>query len=348
MEKSIKLAFKEGSSDKVYHVELKAEANGYVVNFAYGRRGNTLNTGTKTATPVDLEKAEKAYDKLVKSKVAKGYKEEGAPADSISVVDAKEDVGIRPQLLNEIDEADVDKYLMDERYCMQEKEDGRRKMIKSTGSTVQGANKKGFLTPIIDDMMNELNLISGPYTIDGEDMGSHIRLFDMIDFPNMRYIDRYEMLMNLIPHGCRHLQVVPTAWSAKEKVDMFNLLKHQKAEGVVFKLKDAPYTAGRPASGGSQFKCKFYATASCVVLEHHDTKRSISVGVYDDDTLVNVGNVTVYPNQDIPAIDSVVEVKYLYFNPGGSLYQPVLKEERDDVDPRECIIEQLKTKQILV
>ena len=346
MNESIELAFQEGSSDKVYKAELVEDtvAGGFVVNFAYGRRGNALATGTKTMTPVDYGTAKKVYDKLVGSKTSKGYKVQGAPADSIAVVAQVEDTGFRPQLLNEISEDEVDKYLTNDKYCMQEKNDGRRKAIVSTGSRVVGANKKGLLTPIQESMDKALKLITGAYTIDGEDMGDMILLFDMLDFPHMRYTDRYELLKDLIPQGNSYLRVVETAWTTEEKVKMYNELKLSKGEGVVFKLKDAPYTPGRPNRGGSQLKCKFYESASCIVSGHHATKRSISLDVYDDNDLIDVGNVTVYPNQDMPEIGAIVEIKYLYYYPGGSLYQPVLLAVRDDVDVRECLIDKLKTK----
>ena len=47
----------------------------------YGRRGTTLNLGTKTNVPVDYEHAKLIYDKLVKEKQAKGYTagENGTP-----------------------------------------------------------------------------------------------------------------------------------------------------------------------------------------------------------------------------------------------------------------------------
>jgi bifunctional non-homologous end joining protein LigD len=49
----ITLYFKQGSSDKVYNASLEeVENNRFVVNFAYGRRGATLTTGTKTNTPL--------------------------------------------------------------------------------------------------------------------------------------------------------------------------------------------------------------------------------------------------------------------------------------------------------
>jgi len=47
----------------------------FIVNFAFGRRGSTLGTGTKTASPVDHDTAKGIYDKLVNEKRAKGYTE---------------------------------------------------------------------------------------------------------------------------------------------------------------------------------------------------------------------------------------------------------------------------------
>lgn len=344
MNESIELAFKEGSSDKVYKAELKEEGSGFVVNFAYGRRGNALATGSKTDAPVEYEVAKKTYDKLVKSKTAKGYKPEGDVPDSIAVVD-KTDTGIRPQLLNEITEDDADKYLTDDRYCAQEKNDGRRKMLNYTGSTVLGVNKKGLEIPIIKQMIDDCQQIQGAALIDGEDMGDVLLIFDMLSYPNMAYEARFAILEDIISDNLKSLKVVETAWTTPQKVEMYNRLKATKAEGIVFKLKDAPYTPGRPASGGSQLKCKFYESASCIVTSVSDVKRSIGVSVLDADyNPISVGNVTVYPNMEIPKVEDIVEVKYLYYYPEGSLYQPVLLAVRDDVDAAECLLSKLKTK----
>ena len=78
---SISLAYRDGSSDKVYHAQIEEKDNGYIVNFQYGRRGSTLNSGSKTATPVALAAAQKVYDKLVAEKKGKGYSEgeDGTP-----------------------------------------------------------------------------------------------------------------------------------------------------------------------------------------------------------------------------------------------------------------------------
>jgi bifunctional non-homologous end joining protein LigD len=351
MNESIELAFKEGSSDKVYHAELKAEGDGYVVNFAYGRRGQSLATGSKTKGPIEYDVAKSVYEKLIKSKVSKGYQPDGASA-AIAVVTDKVDTGIRPQLLNEIPETEIDKYISNDRYCMQEKNDGRRKMLSYTGTTVTGVNKKGFEIPVVPQMMADCQTIKGAAILDGEDMGHEILLFDMISYPDMRYIDRLEMLKELVRPNLRSLRVVATAFTSAEKQEMYNELKRTKAEGVVFKLKNAAYSAGRPNSGGTQLKCKFYESASCVVTSVSDVKSSIGLSVLDDmadnhmalNSLTEVGNTTIYPNQVTPILGEIVEVKYLYYFPGGSLYQPVLLGVRDDVEEAECLMSKLKTR----
>ncbi len=56
---STTLYFRQGSSDKIYQAaieEVPGEDDAFLVNFAYGRRGSTLKTGTKTQKPVTREK----------------------------------------------------------------------------------------------------------------------------------------------------------------------------------------------------------------------------------------------------------------------------------------------------
>lgn len=68
------LRFQDGSSDKVYEVDIvEAAADSYLVNFRYGRSGKPLTEGSKTAAPVDSAKAKKVADSLLVSKMNKGY-----------------------------------------------------------------------------------------------------------------------------------------------------------------------------------------------------------------------------------------------------------------------------------
>jgi hypothetical protein len=69
------LHFRDFKSDKVYYAELSKipKSNLWNINFAYGRRGNTLVYGTKNDQPLPYNKAATVYSKLVNSKLNKGY-----------------------------------------------------------------------------------------------------------------------------------------------------------------------------------------------------------------------------------------------------------------------------------
>lgn len=74
--KRVKLLYQADNSDKVYEVDLcRLGQESYVVNFRYGRRGSNLREGTKTIEPVNLVSGDRIFNKLVNSKVKKGYQE---------------------------------------------------------------------------------------------------------------------------------------------------------------------------------------------------------------------------------------------------------------------------------
>jgi predicted DNA-binding WGR domain protein len=112
---SASLHFREGNSDKVYHAAIEPKGEGYLVTFCYSRRGNTLNTGIKATHPVSLAEATKIFDKLVASKIAKGYQHSAASAGETKPYqqtgDEGRDTGIRCQLLTAIDESGLSRLL---------------------------------------------------------------------------------------------------------------------------------------------------------------------------------------------------------------------------------------------
>ena len=140
----ITLYFRQGSSDKVYQASIEPKEGQYVVNFAYGRRGSTLNTGTKTSSPVSYDEAKAIYDKLINEKMAKGYTpgENGTPYQNTA--HAEHHTGIYCQLLNPIEEDQVSKFIHDPAYWMQEKLDGRRLLISKRGDHVTGINPVSY------------------------------------------------------------------------------------------------------------------------------------------------------------------------------------------------------------
>lgn len=344
---SITLYFREGSSDKVYSASIDPKDGGYVVNFAYGRRGSTLTTGTKTQAPVDYPTAKGIYDKLVREKTAKGY----APGEGGTRYQHTDKAsGIQCQLLNPAPEHELHTFLDDPAYWMQEKKDGRRLMIQKQGREVTGINRLGLTVALPSPLIQEVLDYHEDFLMDGEAVGDTLHAFDLLllgdeDIRGRRYGERYLQLMNLLAsfqHA--HIELVSNHFSARDKQSGFQMLKRSGAEGVVFKHTDAPYIAGRPNSGGTQLKHKFHETASFIVTKLND-KRSVSLMLWENGKVRPAGNVTIPPNHDIPKPGEVVECRYLYaFKESGSIYQPVFLGRRDDIFHEECTTTQLKYK----
>jgi bifunctional non-homologous end joining protein LigD len=346
----VSLYFCSGPSNKEYHAFLVEENGLYLVNFSFGRRGSTLQAGTKTQSPLPYEQAKKIFDALVRSKLAKGYTpgESGTPYEGTS--SEKRSTGILPQLLNQIKESEVAGLVADQAFFMQEKKDGKRVLIRKESGDVTGINRKGLAIGLPEPVAKIADTLEKSFVLDGECVGDVYFAFDLLslgskDMRGLEYDRRLRVLTDLLDGGSKgipSIRLIETARSLSEKAAMLARLKKEGREGVVFKDREAPYTVGRPASGGSQLKFKFYATASCIVSKHN-AKRSVSLELLDGGgKAVGVGNVTIPPNQAIPKEGEIIEVRYLHAFPGGSLYQPTCLGIRDDVERRDCVIGQLK------
>lgn len=346
--KQISLYYKDGSSDKVYHAQIEEKDGGYLVNFQYGRRGSTLTAGTKTTTPISLDEAEKTFAKLVKEKNSKGYTEgeSGAIFQSASLEERV--TGIVPQLLNNVKtEEDLEKLFKDEKWFMQEKFDGRRLMVKKDDDCV-AINKKGLAILIPEIVADIVKSVPHQIVTDGEIIGEKYYIFDILEYKkeNLRTTgakNRYEILKT-IPE--LQAYIVPAFFDEASKRAAFAELEEKEKEGAVFKKEDSNYVSGRPASGGNQLKHKFWASATVKVIKQHKTKRSVTVAVYDGQKEIDMGNVTIPANYDIPAVGELVEVIYLYCHTGegGKLYQSKYKGVRDDQDLSDCNYGQIKFK----
>ena len=345
---SITLYFRSGPSDKVYQASIQPKDAGYLVYFAYGRRGSTLSTGSKTPTPVEYQIAKGIYDKLIKEKTAKGYRpgDISTPLQHINKIRS----GVLPQLLNPVEPDELEQFINDPAYWMQEKKDGRRLLIHKQGDSITGINRLGLTVALPAPLIAEASAFDGDFLMDGEAIGDTLHAFDLLfigddDIRGRRCAERYLYLMNLLASfQHRYIELVPNHCTTPQKQQYYHQLRHLHAEGVVFKHTDASYIAGRPSSGGSQLKYKFYETASFIVAKTN-AKRSVSLILFEDDKVRPAGNVTIPPNHDVPAPGTVVECRYLYaFKESGSIYQPVYLGARDDIRAAECTTAQLKYK----
>lgn len=361
---SIQLSFTQGSSDKVYHVSLESKDEGYLVNFAYGRRGGPLKPGTKTAKPLPYDQAKYAYDKLVKEKMAKGYTPDGTGIPFSGSVRAPERTNYLPQLLNPIEPEDIPEALSRAggTLALQVKHDGERRIVVATPDDVFGSNRKGLrvelATPIREALSATLvGLHRTRLVLDTEDMGDHLQIFDVLEasdknFMNTAFEVRAQFLWNFMKldepiYDCLRLSI-PSYTNSVEYIKRFAAANEaSNEEGIVLRDPRAAYTPGRPNSWGPCLKLKFYASATCLVESVHPTKRSIGLKLLDAEKgeSVFVGNCTIPPNYKIPTESQLVEIKYLYAYRGGALYQPQYKGVRHDLELCDATLDQLKYKE---
>lgn len=348
---SASLYFREGSSDKEYHARVEKRGDGFVVSFAYGRRGSTLQTGTKTQHPTSLSEATQIWQKLVAAKEAKGY-QRGGNGDSKNVpaptaqAPARPRVGALPQLLNELPEEELPAFLKlhGDSWGAQEKHDGKNLVVAKFQFAVNATNKDGQACDISLAIANEVAALDGDFTIMGEGMGERLAVHNIVEMDGhdcrpATYQSRHDVLKALIGKRKGQVFVSPLIVGAKNILAFYKKLKAANAEGMVLKDLEARHTEGRPNSGGTQFKVKFWADCSCIVGAIN-TARSVAVKLGD----VWMGNVTIPPNHQIPPVGAVVDVKYLYAYKGGSLYQPQYRGVRDDVKPSDCTIAKQRIK----
>ena len=350
--KQTTLYYREGSSDKIYQVSLEAKGSPdhFLVRFAYGRRGSTLQTGTKTPVPVDYDTALKTFNQLIASKVAKGYSpgQDGTPYQHTG--HEGRSTGIYPQLLTAVeDEHALGHLMLDPLYCVQEKHDGKRLMVRKQGHTVEGINRRGLIVSVPESIVREMRQLAGDCLLDGEAVGGILYVFDVLestwqDVRQQPYVDRLNLLNRLIPDDFTAIQRVYTAWSAREKIGLLERLRREQKEGIVLKLLTASYSPGK--TSGSQDQLKYKLVESAQLRGHagacHQAQRvarPVCLGRNSG------GRQRHHPahQQPIPATGAVVEVRYLYaFRQSGAVFQPVYHGEREDIEPADCSTSQLK------
>jgi len=354
--KSAHLFFREGSSDKVYNVHLTEGAGGWDVRFQNGRRGKALRDGVKIEG-ADFDSALKIFDKTVASKIKGGYTEQEGGVAFSSAELAGEVTGFRPQLLNEITEEEA--LALGPDWLVQEKHDGERRGALFNDGVATYANRRGLAVGVqapVDAAFRRLGEVVGPLTLDAEDMGDHLVIFDVTQHfmigPDARFRERAGVLTHLDKTihdaGLSDVLVVdvPTPLSEFIALGADRSLRKGGAEGFVLRHADSVYTPGRPNSGGEALKVKFWAEATCRVTKGREGKASIGLELQNGTCgpWIPVGNVTVPANREKLEIGSLVEVRYLYAEPGGSLFQPLLKGVRTDVTEEAAQMVQLKYK----
>jgi ATP-dependent DNA ligase len=248
---------------------------------------------------------------------------------------------MQPELLTRIDVNQVARYVLDDRYWLQEKWDAERLLVKRSGQQFEGWNKQGQTTALAPALMSALlSLTVTDFILDGEYYPSGLKCWDLlradhVDLTDYPYEGRYSILKTF--SACPLIHVTPT-WTerAEKERKIFELLQ-KGAEGVVFKDRRAPY---RPGRAGQHFKLKFENTATVRVRSVDPSRNRARIEMLDADRWIEVSGIKVARGKVKPG--DYIEVRYASASASKHLVQPVFRWVRHDVGNEDCSTEQLK------
>jgi|SRR5579875_195183 len=349
--RSVKLHFKEGSSDKDYYARLYRDGDTYAVAGANCRRGGTPIEQKPVIEGASLTDAEAAFTKLVASKTKKGYQIEDSDGAYDALPVNKAASGIRLQLLAPIDETEVARLLVHPQYGLMEKYDGDRRAIQADHEP-RGINKLGHVVPVTSALANAIAKLPFGTIIDGELVGDVYYAFDLLAHGQNNVCEedfqkRHTLLAELAANSdivSDRFQVAPL-FKGDDKTAAFQRLRDAGKEGIVLKHLEGTYAAGRDTTTLTATKYKWYSTATIRIAGKTPGKHSAQMEMFRNGEPVPVGSVTIAPSMEIPPVGSYAEVRYLYvLAAGGALYQPTFLRLRDDVNDDDCDVSQLKYK----
>lgn len=362
--KQVALECTAGTSDKLYIIQVEQHGSEYRTMGYNGRRGRGLTAQEKykgssladahaKADEVERDKRRSRTSPYTTLPTTPGVPIPGMPAGvptpasgsapspsaPVPSAPAPSVTGPVAMLAQPVEREDIETYLTDPAWGLQRKYDGERVTVSVRRSGIQAYNRDGIgrtLSAVAHDRLVKLTIqpdFNGDREtmLDGELMGDILIVYDVLvlrdnDMRKLCYDERYGMLEALFENETDLL--APMAFSEEEKRKLLAQAEAEDWEGLIGRDLDGEYAAGRVPQ---LIKIKFWATCTCRVLAVN-RKRSIQVGLLDESgDEVFVGNVTVPANQDIPELDGLVEVRYLYALEGGSLYQPTLLRVRSDV-----------------
>lgn len=348
--RSVRLICDSQGSNKVINMHLIKVDEGYRMDYETGPNGGTLVPRTKTPNPVSLSDAEKEWDKLFKSKV----KPNEYRVDAIDRIEqtytqpiqSKISSGKSTMLLGEVQNDNQRLQLInDPDWIVEEKFDGTFLKVIVENGDVTGSNKKGIVTNVPSHLKVQLQSKKRNFEVDGELVGRYYYIFELPSVDNnppLPTLEQRKLKLESLGLANENIHVIKLHdASAEAKIAKIEEIKNRRGEGIVFKMKDAPY---EPGISRNVLKDKFKASATFVVLSQNIGVDSVKIGAFDEYGVMQELNSVSKASRDIPD-GSIIEVEYLYANPAtNALQQPVFKCLRPEQDINDCVISQLKYK----
>ena len=254
-----------------------------------------------------------------------------------------------PSLAALISEQDATRMIASPDFCMQAKADGKRIMVvTSMAGVLQLLNRHGLSTTVAQgtrlptlppDSCLDCEFLHETHTFVGLDL---LRWAGE-DLTRVPAAERYRWMKRL--PGELGFTPVETAFSLEAKTSLLMRLRLQKAEGLIFRRCNAPYSPGLVNAGGPLFKRPWRKRGDFVIMRKPgDEKRAFEVFAYDNDKAVNIGRVTAHGYyEQVPAgTIAVAEIEYLYATRDGRLDKPAIIRLRTDKTPQQCLVSQMQ------
>ena len=279
---------------------------------------------------------------------------------------------------NEIDIKDIEAWITNPNWEMQQKVDGIRarlvvdpfdgegkkvKVLNSHGSELVSTTAAPVVAKLVAFGETFLSRVPSDYTfaVEGEIVGEDFWAFDLIWEAEMygpghephigpatgwRY--RRQALDDFITAFTNHLRwfkQVPTYRTTDDKAKLWAAIKMFGVEGAVFKHVDGGVIDG--ARVDHVLKAKVRHTIDAFVIERgpgngrNGSGNSLSFGLYKKDGSIYPAGRCSFIGKPYAAPGDVIEIKYLYAGSGGALVQPTHIRNRPDKNPEDCTTDQL-------
>jgi len=267
---------------------------------------------------------------------------------------------------NSIDLNEVDEWLANDNWDLQQKIDGiRARLIVNGEIKVIGGRGEELVSSTAAPVVEKIKLLARDFTgfieLEGEIVDGKWYLFDMPrcsgwDFAEVEYDspwrERWTALSRevfpLIQFSPENdwVRLSPTWTGTAQKRDAWKRIVEAGVEGGVFKHKDGKLVDGERVN--HVLKAKITHTVDVFVIERgpgngrNGQGNWVRLALYDNEGHeVEVGRCSTI-GKPVANIGEVIEVKYLYTGAGGALVQPTHLRNRPDKEPEDCTTEQLR------
>lgn len=249
----------------------------------------------------------------------------------------------------------LDRFLDHPDHVVEQKMDGKRVIAIIKDGVVRFLNRSGdtyrqYMPPGVKAELSDPDVFREGQTwvFDGEVVNDSYFVFDLLETPEGPIADlplrdrrwRLEAIFNA--WETEHVHLVAQAKHPEDRRKLLEAIEEIGGEGIIIKDLNSPYSPGERSV--AFLKHKLWDSADVIVTGRHpEGKRSVEIAVFDDGELVGVGSVSVADRWlHRLEVGDVIEVKYLYRGAQGHLYQPAFLRQRDDKNPYECTLDQLK------